>query len=128
MGNHESPVLYSVDLGGCETLLTYAPDDLIAAFVAAMERAGATVVETVSHAFPGGGLTSVLVLRESHAVLHTWPETGTVNIDIFSCTARLKTREAVNELRLRLGAREMSVQEIPRADGHAAGPSAEPRA
>jgi len=128
MGNHEAPVLYSVDLGGCEMLPKYAPDALTAAFVAAMERAGATVVQTASHAFPGGGLTSVLVLRESHAVLHTWPETGTVNIDIFSCTARLKTREAVNEMRLRLGARHMSVQEIPRADGHAAATPAEPRA
>jgi S-adenosylmethionine decarboxylase len=128
MGIHEAPVLYSVDLGGCDTLVNFPPDDLIAAFVAAMERAGATVVQTVSHAFPGGGLTSVLVLRESHAVLHTWPETGTVNIDVFSCTSRLKTREAVNEMRLRLGARQMSVQEIPRADGHAAGTPAEPRA
>lgn len=121
-------MLYSVDLGGCERLLAFTAEELIAAFVTALERAGATVVQTLSHAFPGGGLTSVLVLRESHAVLHTWPETGTVNIDVFSCSTRLKTLEAVNEMRLSLGARQVSVQEIPRADGRTAGSPAEPAA
>ena len=72
---------------------------------------------------PGAGLTNVLILRESHAVLHAWPETGTVDIDIFSCPARLKSLEAVKELSRSLGARpvSVSVQEIPRADGHCPG-------
>ena len=118
---HESPVLYSVDLGECEALAALEPEEIVATFVTALERAGATVVQTLSHAFPGAGLTSVLILRESHAVLHTWPETGTVNIDIFSCSTRLKSLDAVNELSRCLGARKVSVQEIPRADGHRPG-------
>jgi S-adenosylmethionine decarboxylase len=117
----DAPVLYSVDLLQCETLPTLEPDDIIATFVAALERAGATVVQTLSHAFPGAGLTSVVILRESHAVLHTWPETGTVNIDIFSCSTRLKSGDAIGELSRSLGARQVSVQEIPRADGHTPG-------
>jgi S-adenosylmethionine decarboxylase len=119
---HEAPVLYSVDLAECDALAALDADDIIAYFVAAMERAGATVVQTLSHAFAGAGLTSVLILRESHAVIHTWPETGTVNIDIFSCSTRLKSLEAVNELSRFLGSRRVSVQEIPRADGHTPGP------
>lgn len=115
---HESPVLYSVDLHDCGGLAALSPEEIIARFAAALERAGATVVQTSSHTFPGAGLTSVLILRESHAVLHTWPETGTVNIDIFSCSTRLKSLEAVNELSRYLGARQVSVQETPRADGH----------
>jgi S-adenosylmethionine decarboxylase len=118
MTQHEQPMLYSVDLRECAALASLTSDDITAAFVAALERAGATVVRTMSHAFPGAGLTSVLILRESHAVIHTWPETGTVNIDIFSCSTRLKSLEAVNELGRCLGARRVSVQEIPRADGH----------
>ncbi len=117
---HEQPMLYSVDLRECEALAALTPEAIIAAFVTAMERAGATVVQTLSHAFPGAGLTSVLILAESHAVIHTWPETGTVNIDIFSCSTRLKSLEAVNELGWCLRARRISVQEIPRADGHTA--------
>jgi S-adenosylmethionine decarboxylase proenzyme len=118
---HQAPVLYSVDLGECETLAALGSTDIVDAFVAALEGAGATVVRRVSHAFPGAGLTSVLVLAESHAVIHTWPETGTVNIDIFSCSTRLKSLEAVNELSRFFGARRISVQEVPRADGHRAG-------
>ena len=119
--NHEPPVLYSVDLCECDTLASLRAEDIISTFAAALEHAGATVVQTSSHAFPGAGLTSVLILRESHAVLHTWPETGTVNIDIFSCSTRLKSLDAVTELSRRLGARKVSVQEIPRADGHRPG-------
>jgi S-adenosylmethionine decarboxylase len=118
---HESPVLYSVDLRECERLAALQTEAIIAAFVSAMERAGATVVQTLSHAFPGAGLTSVLILAESHAVIHTWPETGTVNIDIFSCSTRLKSLEAVHELGRFLGSRHVSVQEIARADGHSPG-------
>ena len=117
---HQAPVLYSVDLRECDALGQLDSREIVDAFVAALEGAGATVVRKVSHAFPGTGLTSVLILAESHAVIHTWPETGTVNIDIFSCSTRLKSLEAVNELSRFLGARRMSVQEVSRADGHRA--------
>ena len=116
--NYAQPVLFSVDLGECEALAALKPEAVTATFVAAMERAGATIVQTLSHAFPGAGLTCALILRESHAVLHTWPETGTVNIDIFSCSIRLKSQEAIDELSRAFGARKVSVQQIARADGH----------
>ena len=115
-------MLYSVDLSGCEALAALAPEVISATFVAAMERAGASIVQAQSHAFPGAGLTCALILRESHAVLHTWPETGTVNIDIFSCSIRLKSQEAIDELSRAFGARHVSVQEIARADGHSTEP------
>jgi S-adenosylmethionine decarboxylase len=63
----------------------------------------------------------VLILAESHAVLHTWPETGMVNLDIFSCSTRLKSLKAIAEIGRALGAASVSVREIARADGH--GPS-----
>ena len=118
MTTHEQPVLYSVDLGECETLGHFNADAIASAFAGALRGAGATIVQEVSHLYPGAGLTCVLVLRESHAVLHTWPETGTVNIDIFSCSPRLRSLAAIAELGRLLGAQDMSVQEIARADGH----------
>ena len=126
MTTHEQPVLYSVDLGECETLGDFDADAIASAFAGALRGAGATIVQEVSHLYPGAGLTCVLVLRESHAVLHTWPETGTVNIDIFSCSTRLKSLAAIDELGRLFGARQVSVQEIPRADGHSPQPDARP--
>ena len=119
MDLHEQPTLYSVDLRGCRAIATLAPETVRSAFVRALEGAGATVVQEVSHNFPGTGLTCVLILEESHAILHTWPETGTVNIDIFSCSPRLKSLMAIEELGRSFGATIVSLQEIPRADGHA---------
>jgi S-adenosylmethionine decarboxylase len=116
---HLPPALYSADLGGCTELVDRPADEIIASFCSALRGAGATVVREVSHSFPETGLTCVLILSESHAVLHTWPETGTVNIDIFSCSTRLKSLEAIDDLRRAFGAQHVTVQEIPRADGHA---------
>lgn len=118
MVTHTPPVLYSVDFGECEAIGALDAGEISATFVAALGRAGATIVQALSHAYPGAGLTCVLILRESHAVLHTWPETGTVNLDIFSCSTRLKSLDAIAELSRLFGARKVSIQEVPRADGH----------
>lgn len=120
---HEPPVLYAVELTGCSLLPGLAPDAVTASFTQALKGAGATVVQTLSHHFPGAGQTCVLILAESHAVLHTWPETGTVNLDIFSCSSRLKSRAAIAELGQAFGAGSVSVQEIARADGHCPPPN-----
>jgi S-adenosylmethionine decarboxylase len=114
----EQPVLYSADLGNCTTLHEFDAKSITTFFAATLRDAGATIVQEICHAYPGAGLTCVLVLKESHAVLHTWPETATVNIDIFSCSTRLKSLAAIDELRRLFGARDVAVQEIPRADGH----------
>jgi S-adenosylmethionine decarboxylase len=115
---HEQPVLYSVDLSGCTAMAALAPEAVTATFISVLESAGATVVQALSHNFPGAGLTCVLILAESHAILHSWPETGTVNIDIFSCSTKLESLAAIAELGRSFGAAGVSVQEIPRADGH----------
>jgi S-adenosylmethionine decarboxylase proenzyme len=117
-----APALYAVDLGGCTDLRHRPPDEISATFRSALRRAGATVVQELSHCFPETGLTCVLILSESHAILHTWPETCTVNIDIFSCSTRLRSLEAIDELRQSFGAQHVTVQEIARADGHAPRP------
>jgi S-adenosylmethionine decarboxylase len=118
MNSREQPVLYSADLAECAALTQLDAGEAAEAFSVALRGAGATIVQESRHAFPGGGLTCVLILRESHAVVHTWPETGTVNIDIFSCTTRLKSLSAIHELGRVFGARQVSVQEVLRADGH----------
>ena len=119
MRPHEQPVLYSADLVECEALSRLDAEAMAAAFSSALRAAGATVVNESHHAFAGGGLTCVLILQESHAVVHTWPETGTVNIDIFSCSSRLESLRAIDELARLFGARHKTVQEVQRADGHA---------
>jgi S-adenosylmethionine decarboxylase len=119
------PASFTADLLKCAALGHLTVDELTELFAVTLQRAGATIVNVVCHAFPVTGLTCVLILRESHAVLHTWPETGMVNIDIFSGSTRLKSLAAIEELGRSLGAAAVSIQEISRADGHVV--AADPR-
>ena len=59
----------------------------------AVERAGLQQVGECFHPFPaeGGeprGVTGVLLLAESHLAVHTWPELGTVTLDLYVCHHR----------------------------------------
>jgi S-adenosylmethionine decarboxylase proenzyme len=119
-----TPASFSADLVGCAALPMLTGEEISDLFIAAIRHAGGTIVQMVSHAFPQVGVTCVLILAESHAVLHTWPETATVNIDIFSCTPRLKSVGAIEALGGCLGARQVSIHEVARADGHLRGPLA----
>ncbi len=113
----DAPILYSADLTGCTLLPSLSPEHVAAVFAWIVEDAGATVVRGVSHYFPVVGLTSVLILTESHAVLHTWPESGTVHLDIFSCSPRLRSLAAIAAVGEALGAGMVTVQEVSRANG-----------
>jgi S-adenosylmethionine decarboxylase len=121
----EQPTLYSADLRACTAIGALSQETVTTAFVRALEHAGATIVQRVSHTFPDAGITCVLILGESHATLHTWPETGAVSIDIFTSSTSLDSRAAIEELGRSFGADGMSVQETLRADGHV--PSFDPR-
>ncbi len=51
-----------------------------------VEAAGATLLHIHLHHFtPGGGISGVAVLAESHISVHTWPERGFAAFDIFMC-------------------------------------------
>lgn len=55
-------------------------------FVDACKASGATVLHSNFHGFGEGcGVTGVVILSESHASVHTWPEYGYAAVDVFMC-------------------------------------------
>jgi S-adenosylmethionine decarboxylase len=118
MTGRVKPVLYSVDLSDCAAICQLTEAEISEIFTLVLRSAGATIVHTHSHAHAGAGMTCTLILSESHAVLHTWPDTATVNVDIFSCSNRLNSLDAIDNLRRLFGARNICIQEVLRADGH----------
>ena len=64
--------------------------------------AGLGVMSKQAVPFPGGGLTLVWVLAESHLVIHHWPEEGFATIDLHVCDYKssnaLKARRLVEKL------------------------------
>src|SRR5262245_17562159 len=60
---------------------------------AAAEAAGATIVGSVHHLFPPDGITVLLLLSESHASIHTYPEHGSCFVDLFTCGSSCRPEE-----------------------------------
>jgi S-adenosylmethionine decarboxylase len=48
-------------------------------------RAGATLLQMISHRFQPHGVTGLALLAESHISIHTWPESGYAAVDVFTC-------------------------------------------
>ncbi len=59
--------------------------DCVDLFVQAVEASGATVLKVYTHEFEGGGFTTVILLSESHASIHTYPEHAACFVDLFTC-------------------------------------------
>jgi S-adenosylmethionine decarboxylase len=51
----------------------------------AAQDCGATVLDSAYYVFPPDGLTMVILLSESHASIHTYPEHRTCFVDLFTC-------------------------------------------
>lgn len=72
------------DLQGCEFDLR-ATLRLKRAVSQLLARHSVKVLRCAAQAFPNDGLTLCYILAESHLAIHTWPEKGLVNVDLFLC-------------------------------------------
>ncbi len=46
---------------------------------------GVTIINSIKHDFPGGGFSGLILLGESHAAIHTWPEYGKAWVELATC-------------------------------------------
>ncbi len=81
--------------------------------LAATAVIGATVVGEAFHKFDPQGVSGTVVIAESHLSIHTWPESGYVAVDIFTCGG-LDPRPGFLHLKEALGAGDARLQEIVR--------------
>jgi S-adenosylmethionine decarboxylase len=65
------------------------------------------------HQFPGGGVTGLALLQESHVACHTFPEYRSLCLNVFCCRPRPEWDFAAH-LRQALGARSVEVRRIDR--------------
>lgn len=80
---------------------------------AAAEAIGAAIVGDTFHRFSPQGVSGSVVIAESHLSVHTWPETGYVAIDIYTCGG-LDPRIGFELLGDAFRAQKCRVQEIVR--------------
>lgn len=91
-----------------------APAHLTGAFRDALDAAGVTVRRFVVEEFEPAGLSVLVVLSESHASLHTWPERGALLLDVFTC-GPVSPLPVVEQLAQRLPGARRSMVTVERA-------------
>jgi S-adenosylmethionine decarboxylase len=78
------------------------------------------VGDALWHRFPrSGGLTGVAVLAESHLACHSFPEHGTICLNLFCCRAR-PDWDFAGHLRALLDAEAVNVRRVDRPYGASA--------
>jgi S-adenosylmethionine decarboxylase len=87
---------------------------LRAALTSAVRACGATICEVVSKRFEPHGVTVLVLLAESHASLHTYPERESIFLDVFTCGEGADPAVAVDSLATVLRPRQVHRQELRR--------------
>lgn len=86
MGRH-----YLASYHDCDEESLTNLEALVHAFEEATTASGATILNKVQHVFPGDGITLAILLSESHASLHTYPEHKACFVDLFTCGTTCKS-------------------------------------
>lgn len=86
------------NLKGCPSDLLESAETLKRILNEVISEADLNKVGETFHQFEPAGATGVIVLAESHLSAHTWPEHGTVAVDIFTCGKEGNAHEALDML------------------------------
>ncbi len=81
---------------------------------AAAQRAGATLLNLITHRFEPQGVTGLALLAESHISIHTWPENGYAAVDVFTCGDHTMPEQACKVLYEELAAGHHSLRSFSR--------------
>ncbi len=105
---------YICDLSNCNRQLLMDGDRVHSLFSQAVRESGLTVVDEGFYKFSPHGFTCFLLLAESHASLHAWPEYGYCAIDLFTCAIGKDLLPLIQQIKSVLGADNFSVRKLDR--------------
>ena len=105
---------YICDFSNCNRDILFNPEYAYSLFSQAVRASGLTVVDEGFYKFSPHGFTCFLLLAESHASLHAWPEYGYCAIDLFTCAIGKDLLPLVRDLRAALGADNFSLRKLDR--------------
>ena len=106
---------YICDLSGCDRELLMDSDRAYALFESAVRESGLTVLDEGFYKFSPYGFTGFLLLSESHASLHAWPEHGYCAIDLFTCNLKLDLTALIENLKTVLAAESYTLRRLDRS-------------
>jgi len=109
VGKHCILELYSCDCAKLDD-----EDFVRSALSNAALRAGATLLNLISHHFQPHGVTGLALLAESHISFHSWPESGYAAVDVFTCGDHTMPEAACRVLVEEFGSRHHKLRSFRR--------------
>ena len=103
-----------LELYDCDTSKLDDEIFIRSAMTHAAERAGATLLNLITHQFEPQGITGLALLAESHISIHTWPEAGYAAVDVFTCGDHTMPEKACDVLSEELGSSRQSLRSFRR--------------
>lgn len=84
--------------------------------IGATKKAKNTPLKVTIHKFKPKGITGVVLLKESHIAIHSWPEKNYLAIDIFTCGKKALPRNALEYLKIKFKPKKIETKEIKRGN------------
>jgi S-adenosylmethionine decarboxylase proenzyme len=120
-GHRPFPILgrhYLFDCIDCDVDILKDAVHLRSIMLEGIRLTGATIITDIFHTFSPHGVSGVVVIAESHAAIHTWPEHGSAAVDFFSCSEKLNVQDFFSYVKnaLKAGNTHQVVCERPSPD------------
>jgi S-adenosylmethionine decarboxylase proenzyme len=105
---------YILDLSNCDREVLMDSERAYRLFANAVRSSGLTVVDEGFYKFNPHGFTCFLLLSESHASLHAWPEYGYCAIDLFTCAMGKDLLPLIQNIKHAFGADNFTLRKMDR--------------
>ena len=109
LGNH-----FIIEFSGCNQELLFDNEYVRSKFVQSARESRLSIVGEGGFTFNPHGFTYYLLLAESHASIHVWPEYAYCAVDLFTCNLELDGDHFVSSLKEALGAQTVATELIER--------------
>jgi S-adenosylmethionine decarboxylase len=102
------------DMYGCDASILNDVEYLRAVMKEAARKGNMSVVRTIFHRYEPHGVTGVVIVKESHLAIHTWPEYSFASVDIFLCGTNSNPYEALKYIELKLRPKKVYTNSMER--------------
>ena len=99
----------TIDFYGCNTEKINSTNFIEEVLKKAAKKMNLTVVKSTIHSFSPIGVSGVIVIKESHLAIHTWPEYNYVALDFFTCNKTYELTDGINWLKEIFEAKKMEI-------------------
>jgi len=93
LGNH-----YLIDYYNCDKQILSIVSKIEKIMIDAGKIGNLHIVGQCFHQFKPFGVSGVLILKESHFTVHTWPEYNYASVDLYLCDTKLNVLNIVEYL------------------------------